>query len=140
MWSFHCEQQSDLSAEAIWRVLADVKHWPQVDHNIERLEINEQPSSGVRFMLKPRGGPRLNFIIGTFEAPHSYSDICLMPGARMETIHRLVNGPTTTVSVDIHIAGPLAWLWARVVGRKHARGIPALTDKMLAYAAEAGNG
>jgi Polyketide cyclase / dehydrase and lipid transport len=135
MWNFHHEQTSNLSVEAIWRVLADVKNWPQVDQNIERLVISEEPAPGVRFMLKPRGGPRLNFTIGSFEAPHRYSDVCVMPGARMETIHRLASGPVTTIAAEIEIRGPLAWLWGRVVGQKHAQGLPALTQKMLAFAA-----
>jgi hypothetical protein len=135
MWKFHHEQTSNLSVDAIWLVLADVKNWPQVDKNIECLVINEAPAPGARFMLKPRGGPRLNFTIGSFEAPHCYSDICVMPGARMETIHRLTSGHVTTIAADIEIRGPMAWLWGAFVGRKHAQGLPALTQKMLVNAA-----
>jgi hypothetical protein len=83
MWSHHYEQTTDLSADQLWPVLADVARWPELDHNIDWLRIDQPPASGVPFVLKPKGGPRLRFTIGNFDAPRVYSDICRMPLARM---------------------------------------------------------
>jgi hypothetical protein len=54
-----------------------------------------------------------------------------MPLARMTTRHELVRGERTRLRVTIEIAGPLAWLWGRLVGRKHASGLPAQTGRIL---------
>lgn len=134
MWTHRFETTTELTPEQLWPVLADVAKWPAVDHNIERLDIREQPAPGVAFTLKPKGGPTLSFRIGQFEPPTRYSDICRMPLATMETVHELVPGPVTTVRVRIEIAGLLAPLWGRLVGRTHAAGLPAQTARILARA------
>jgi hypothetical protein len=134
MWQHAHEETTDIPREAIWAVIADVARWPEVDRNIERLVIDAAPAPGVPFTLKPRGGPTLRFTIGRFEAPGLYSDLCRMPGAVMETRHLLLPGARTTVRVEIEIRGPMAWFWGWTVGRKHARGLPAQTARILAAA------
>lgn len=134
MWTHRYETRTDLDATAIWPIIADVSGWAAVDHNIERIEIDDAPARGARFMLKPRGGPRLRFEISRFEPPHAYADVCRMPLATMETTHSLVPGAGTTVRVEVVIRGPLAPLWGLLVGRKHASGLPAQTERILAAA------
>jgi|LFEF01.1.fsa_nt_gb hypothetical protein len=135
MWTHRYEEWTDLSCEALWPILADVARWPEVDHNIGRLDIAGPPGPGVPFTLKVRNGPALRFTIGAFEPPHRYSDICRMPLARMRTLHTLApeNGGTR-IRVDIEIEGPLAPVWGLLVGRKHANGLPAQTQRLLAAA------
>jgi hypothetical protein len=82
----------------------------------------------------PKGGPTLSFVIGDFAPPMTYSDICKMPFATMTTWHTLVPGTPTMMRVRITITAPLAWLWGLVVGRKHASGLPAQTERLLAGA------
>lgn len=142
MWHHRFETRSDLTPEQIWPVIADVAAWGEVDHNIDTLKIKHAPAVGVPFTLKPKGGPTLKFVIGDFSPPNRYSDICKMPFAVMKTLHTLENVDGTIVRVDIEISGPLSALWGRLVGRKHARGLPAQTARILARAAqvEAANG
>ena len=135
MWTHRHEQTTDLTPGQLWPILADVARWPEIDHNIDWLRIDRAPARGVPFTLKPKGGPRLSFIIGDFEAPHAYSDICRMPLARMRTLHTLVpHDGGTRIRVDIEIEGPLAARWGRFVGRKHAAGLPAQTERFIAGA------
>ena len=108
MWHHTFEQKTDVAPEKIWSVLANVAGWANVDHNIERIEIAEAPSAGVSFKLKPKGGPTLSFVIGDFEPPYVYSDICKMPFAAMKTLHTIESGQRTTIRVCIEITGPLA--------------------------------
>jgi Polyketide cyclase / dehydrase and lipid transport len=131
MWQHHFETKTELPVESIWPVLADVARWAEIDHNIDRIEINATPARGVPFKLKPKGGPVLAFVIGDFDPPTHYSDICRMPFAKMKTLHTLTRGAETIVSVDITIAGPLAQFWGFLVGRKHASGLPAQTERIL---------
>jgi hypothetical protein len=135
MWQHDFEHRTDLPVAAIWPILADVARWAEVDHNIERIAIAAPPAAGVPFTLKPKGGPTLSFVIGDFLAPTTYSDICRMPLSRMKTLHTLeAVGSGTVMRVRITISGPLAWVWGRVVGRKHATGLPAQTARILAAA------
>lgn len=135
MWKHHYERTVDLNVEHLWPVLADVSCWPAVDGNIDFLTIEEAPASGVTFILKPKGGPRLSFTIGDFAPPTRYSDICKMPLAEMHTRHTLEDlGNKTRISVDIEILGPLNRFWGLMVGRKHAAGLPKQTDRFVAAA------
>jgi hypothetical protein len=131
MWRHQFEQTTDLPVEAIWPVLSDVARWPEVDHNINRIVITQAPAPGVPFTLKPKGGPTLSFIIGAFEPPTRYEDVCSMPLARMTTRHDLIPGAVTTMRVTIEITGLLAPFWGLVVGRTHAAGLPAQTMRIL---------
>lgn len=138
MWQHCFETRTDLAPAAIWPILADVSRWGELDSGIDRISIEEAPGPGVRFMLKPNGGPSLHFEIGDFEPPSTYSDICRMPLAKMMTRHELLDDSgQTIVRVTIQITGPLSALWGLIVGRKHAAGLPAQTDRILAAARSA---
>ena len=138
MWTHESSFHTELPAEQLWTVLADVARWPEIDANIGRLEISDHPGPGARFMLQPRGGPRLRFTIDKFHPPRRYSDVCHLPGGRMTTVHELVPEASggTRIVVQIAVDGPFAWLWARVVGRRHAAGLPAQTARFIAAARE----
>ncbi len=45
-----------------------------------------------------------------------------------------ITGPKTAIVVEIRVTGPLAWLWGPLVGRRHARALPAQTARILAAA------
>jgi hypothetical protein len=133
MWQHTYEEHTDLPPTAIWRVLSDIASWPETDANIAKIEVTGTPGLGTRFFLTPKGGPRLGFVVGDFLPPSLYSDVCKMPFASMKTRHLLIAklDEPTLVRVEIEIRGPLAWLWGRVVGRKHASGLPAQTANIL---------
>ena len=136
MWQHDFEARTDLPVEALWPVLADVAGWPAIDRNIRRLTLDGPPGLGTPFVLQPVGGPPLRFTIDRFDAPHAYADTCHLLGARMTTEHRLLAAAEggTRIVVAIRIRGPLAWLWGRLVGRTHAAGLPAQTDRFVAAA------
>lgn len=135
MWQHHFEAETDLSPAQLWPILANINGWAAIDNNIQYVLLKGTARSGAQFDLKPKGGPLLRFRIGDFDAPGSYSDICKLLLGEMETRHRLTATPTgTRISVDIEIRGPLHWLWGRLVGAKHARGLPAQTERFIAAA------
>ncbi len=134
MWTHHYQQQTDLPAEALWPVLANVSGWAEIDENIETINIDGVPGKNSTFTLKPKGGPRLSFRICDFEPPLTYSDVCKMPFANMKTTHRILNGDVTTIDIQIVIEGMLSPVWGVLVGRKHANGLPAQTQRFIAAA------
>lgn len=138
MWTHRFEQTTDVPVEKLWTVIADVANWANIDHNIDKLVINEEPKQGAKFKLKPKGAPTLEFVIDTFIAPSNYADLCRMPGAKMKTLHTFESRPNnqTAIIVDITIFGPLYWLWGRIVGKKHANGLPRQTELFIKAAKE----
>jgi hypothetical protein len=135
MWFHRYEFPTSLSPDELWSVLADVSGWPKIDANIEWLRIDTEPKAGATFKLKPIGGPVLNFTIGCFDQPSRYSDISLMPLARMETLHHLVpQGTGTLIRIEIKVVGLLSGLWGYLVGARHAAGLPAQTEKFVGEA------
>jgi hypothetical protein len=133
MWIHHFEQRTSLPAEKLWTIISDVAGWVNIDHNIDKLEINELPKQGAKFHLKPKGGPTLKFVIDTFNPPLEYADLCVMPGAKMKTLHTFerINEKETLIKVDIEIVGSLSWLWGILVGKKHASGLPKQTELFI---------
>jgi hypothetical protein len=117
-------------------IIADVNNWINIDHNIDKLIINEKPKQGVKF--KPKGAPTLDFIIDTFVPPTNYADLCKMPGAKMKTLHTFEKRPNnqTAIIIDITITGPMNWFWGRIVGKKHASGLPRQTELFIKAAKE----
>jgi hypothetical protein len=139
MWQHRFEKSTQLKPNQIWPILADVANWAKVDHNIDFIKVEGTPRAGTKFVLKPKGGPKLKFTIGDFVPPTTYSDICKMPFATMKTLHTLIPGEKTTIRVDILISGPLSRLWGLVVGRKHAEGLPEQTERILMAAGHLSN-
>lgn len=138
-WTGAYVAHADLSPAQLWPVIADVARWPEVDVNIAQLAITAPPAPGVPFTLKPHGGPTLRFVIGHFDAPRLYSDICRMPLAVMETVHAFTPDAEhggTRIEVRVEIRGLLARLWGRIVGQKHVAGLPAQTARIVARARE----
>ncbi len=131
-WKYKYTKSTDLETEALWSVLANVPGWPSVDPGIELLEMDEDAAPGAMFLLKPRGGPRIRFVIECFDPPSIYRDRCNLLGAIMRTTHQLVRRPNgTRIDVEISVEGPLSLLWSRLVGRKHSRGIPKQTENLI---------
>jgi Polyketide cyclase / dehydrase and lipid transport len=134
MWTHHYQQKTDLTAAELWPVLANIAGWAAIDENIESIQLEGVAAKGAKFCLKPKGGPGLDFTIGDFEPPTTYSDICQMPLATMQTTHRLIPGEMTTIEIQIVIEGILSPLWGLLVGRKHANGLAAQTERFIAAA------
>lgn len=138
MWKHHFEKKTNLPVEKLWKVIADVSGWVNIDHNIEKLEINETPKQEAKFNLKPKGGPTLKFIIDTFNPPTEYADLCEMPGAKMKTLHTFerISENETLIKVDIEIKGTLSLIWGKLVGNKHASGLPKQTELFIEAASK----
>ena len=139
MWQHVFESRTDVPIEQLWKVLADIPGWPEVDKQIQSIDVDGVPKLGTTFRLKPKGGPTLSMTVDRFDPPNTYADICSMPLAKMRTTHELLACDSDTqIRVTIEIFGPLSFLWSRIVGRKHANGLAAQTDLFVARAKSLG--
>jgi hypothetical protein len=136
------QSESTVAAGAadLYRALTDLRHWPAWDPGLESVEPEDDAAiaAGSRFVLKPRGGPRVRMRVEVAEASRRFVDVAQLPLARMRTAHDLeaVPGGGTRVRVSIEVSGPLAWLWDRVIARGQAAAATAQTEALAAYAAQ----
>lgn len=132
MWKHSFTMTTDVAAEALWTPLIDIKNWGDLDDQIESIEIDGPAEVGKPFFLKPKSGPRLTLKVTALTKPTVYADLCNMPLAKMETIHRLV--PTqsgTDIVTEISIYGIFSFIWSRLIGKKHARGIASMNERLI---------
>ena len=139
MWKYDFSEFTSVAPEQLWPPLVDVENWTRIDEQIESIEIEGSPCEGKVFFLKPRGGPRLKLRIESLIPPNQYTDLCFLPLARMKTTHSLSRVQNQTeIRVCIEIAGPLTFLWKRVVGNKHASGLKQQTKRLIEFAKSTG--
>jgi hypothetical protein len=117
MWSkSHTIVTKAVTAEQMWKLLADVNNWTSWDQSIEFAQLEGKFEKGNFFMFQPKGGPKMK--IGIVEATKNqrFMDLTNFPLAKMYGDHTLESTPeglkiTTTMSVK----GVLGFVWRKLV-------------------------
>jgi len=136
MRTYRFDTVTRVPAERLFATIADIRHWPDWDPDIESTEHDGALAPGSRFWLKPRGGPRVRLEIVEAMPPHRFVDLCRFPLARMRTSHHFEATPDgTRVRVTIEVWGPLGFLWDRLVAAKLAAGMATQTAAFVGCAA-----
>jgi len=79
----------------------------------------------TRGILKPVRGPATPFTFTEVTPDVGFTDVSRLPLARLTFTHRIEPTPTgSTFTHSVTITGPLSPLFARVVGRNVATGLP----------------
>lgn len=72
---------------------------------------------GTRGVLKPKGAPKVKFVISACTADREYTDTSLLPGARLIFQHTVAPaGAGSQLHVRITMTGLLSVLWAKIMG------------------------
>jgi hypothetical protein len=117
---------------------ADMATWPEWNHDVEWVRLDGPFAEGSTGVLKPKGGPKVKFVIERLVQDREFIDVSKLFGARLTFAHYTDPKPEggTTVDLEITMTGPLAWLWTRILGKDLKAS--AQTDlESLAAAAEA---
>jgi hypothetical protein len=106
-----------------WASWSPDTDWVRADHPL---------AVGSRGTMKPKGGPKLNFVVTTLEKDREYSDTTLLPGARLVFQHtaRATEGQTD-LGVRVWISGPLAFIWAKILGGGFRESAQADLDRLV---------
>jgi len=105
---------------------ADMDTWPEWDEAILWVQRDGPFAQGTTGTLKPRGGPKVPFVIRTLVDGSEFTDRSTLVGAAL-TIRHLVgvgDDGRTGIDIEVSIDGPLARLWKLVMGRGVARSTP----------------
>ncbi|MGA5818040.1 SRPBCC family protein [Kitasatospora sp. NPDC094028] len=104
---------------------ADTATWPRWSHDTAWVRLDGPFAEGATGVLKPKGGPRTRFVVTTL-TDREFTDVSLLPGAELTFRHLVdVDGSgATVVTVTASLAGPLARLWRKILGRGIATTVP----------------
>ena len=127
MWSASSTFEArGVTAPAVWdHAYADASAWPLWNDALAAASLDGPFAVGSRARVRFRTGLRLRFELVEVEPGRVFTDESRLPGARMG--HRHVLEPTADgvrLVNEIYIRGPLARLWALLLGPQARRGLP----------------
>lgn len=132
------QAQSSASPKAFYAQWINHDSWSEWSPDSEWVRLDGPVAEGTTGTLKPKGGPKTRFVISTLIPDQEYTDTSRLLGARLVFRHTAARvGDTTTLTARVTIDGPLAWLWARIMGAGFRESVPADLDRLIALA-EAG--
>ncbi len=137
MWSTSSTLDAPgLTASAIWsRAYADASAWPAWNDALAAASLDEPFAVGSRARVRFRTGLRLRFTLTEVEAERVFTDESRLPGARMGHRHELqATADGVRLVNTIYIRGPLARLWAPILGPQAKRGLPGWQRRAVALA------
>ena len=109
---------STAAASAFFARWADMDTWPEWNLDTEWVRRDGPFVEGCTGVLKPRGGPKVKFVVERLVPDREFVDVSLLLGARLRFDHVVTSRPDggCTVDVTVTMSGPLRWLWARILG------------------------
>lgn len=112
---------------------ADTDSWPEWDEALRWVRRDGPFAEGTRGSLKPKGGPKVDFVIETLVPDREFTDRSTMPGASLTIRHlvEVLDDGRTGIGVDVCIDGPLARVWKLFVGRGIATSTPAGLHRLV---------
>jgi|SRR6185436_16692474 len=125
-----------LTAAAVWsRAYADASAWPAWNDALAAASLEEPFVIGSRARVRFRTGLRLRFTLVEVEPDRVFTDESRLPGARMGHRHELHPTADGVRLVNtIYVRGPLARLWAPILGPQAKRGLPGWQRRAAALA------
>ena len=119
---------------------ADMATWPEWTTDTEWVRLDRPFAAGATGVLKPRGGPRVKFVVERLIPDREFTDVSRLLGARLTFCHLVTRsaGGMTAVDVIVTMAGPLAWFWNFVLGKGLRSTAQADLDRLAAAAEAAG--
>lgn len=129
---------SSAAASAFFERWADMATWPQWNLDTEWVRLDGPFVEGATGTLKPKGGPKVSFVVTRLVPDREFVDVSHLVGARLTFAHQVTpaDGGGCTVDVAISMSGPLARVWNLMLGKGLRDTVQADLER-LARAAEA---
>ena len=127
--------QTTATPQAIWYFYSNQTSWPTWDDEIEYVKINGPFQTGQTGKLKPKGGPRVKFVITACIPYKKFSAISYLPLTQLSFDHILENKDgITLITHKAQISGHLAFFFKFILGKNIAKGIPLAIQKLATMA------
>jgi uncharacterized protein YndB with AHSA1/START domain len=133
MWSrTYSKKVQGLKAEQVWKVWTDLNQWHTWQSDIEYAKLEGEFKVGNTFLLKPKGGPKVNIEIIKVEPNRQFTDLTRFPGAKMYGSHEFViHGDELEIKTTMSIEGPLSFVWRKIVAEDVANGMMEQTEHLI---------
>ena len=111
----------------------DHDSWGEWSPDTEWVRLDGPVALGATGVIKPTGGPKTRFTISALDVDREYTDTSYLPGARLVFRHLVASASgLTRLDVAVSMSGPLAWLWARIMGGGFRESTQADLDRLVA--------
>ena len=133
MWSrTYSKKVQGLKAEQVWKVWTDLNQWHTWQSDIEYAKLEGEFKVGNTFLLKPKGGPKVNIEIIKVEPNRQFTDLTRFPGAKMYGSHEFViHGDELEIKTTMSIEGPLSFVWRKIIAEDVANGVMEQTENLI---------
>jgi hypothetical protein len=106
----------EVSQDQIWKVISNVNQWSTWDAGVEFAELQGKFESNSSFLLRPKGGPKINIKLVEVKEKTYFKDMTTFPLAKMYGEHWYEETPQgLKLTVTMTISGVLSALWYRIV-------------------------
>jgi Polyketide cyclase / dehydrase and lipid transport len=132
------EVSSTAPASAFFARWADMATWPEWNLDTEWVRLDGPFRPGATGTLKPKGGPKVPFVVQTLVPDREFVDVSRLVGARLTFAHEVT--PTDdgcTVRVRITMTGPLRRVWTLILGKGLRTSVQGDLDRLAAVAERA---
>jgi hypothetical protein len=108
---------SSATPAAFFAEWGDMASWPQWNLDTEWVRLDGPFVEGATGALKPKGGPKVSFVVARLVDGREFTDVSKLLGARLTFRHLVETADgRTTVSVEATLTGPLAPVWKLILG------------------------
>jgi hypothetical protein len=112
MFEYEYNLESDVAAEAVWKLYTNTATWPSWDTGTEKVELSGPFAAGTTGIIKFSGQDPLPFRIVSAQPNREFTDETEIPGAGIfvrftHSLSPLSNGGTR-ISQRVTITGPAA--------------------------------
>lgn len=110
MWTREHGVEAEVSADAVWRLWADVERWGDWNSDIESVAIDGPFEVGSTIAMTPRGGPPVALRLAEVRPGELFVDEAEFGGAVIRTTHRIERSGEDRIRVvyATEISGPAA--------------------------------
>ncbi|MEU3510630.1 SRPBCC family protein [Streptomyces longwoodensis] len=89
MWEYEHSIETNATAEAIWRLWADVENWGAWNAEIEKIEMNGPFTTGTQITMTPPGDDPVLLHIAEVVEDELFVDEARFNGLLLRTTHRI---------------------------------------------------
>lgn len=136
MWvKSYSKTYQGVKKEDVWRLWSDVNNWPTWDTELEYCKLDAPFTKGSHFILKPNKGPKVKITLSEVISNKKFTDYTKFPGAIMYDAHELEETPNgLRITSTITVKGVLSFIWANLVAKNVAAGVPKQMDALVELA------
>lgn len=129
-----CSAHTTHPAEAVFARWAEPQTWPDWDEGVRRVWFSGPATVGAEGRMRPPSGPAVSFSVTALEPGRVFTNASSMPGAKLVFEHLVtpVQGGSV-VEVTVWVEGPLARVWARILGKNLGSAAQSSVEGLLAH-------